>query len=92
MCAFQIIIRIHRDVEVTDVAGEHGPLVSQAFCSRLQPRAAYSLGSIRIAGFTGSLRSHHGGRRTERTARPEIDLDYTRFKFPVLAFTEQRFL
>jgi hypothetical protein len=26
---------VHRDVEVTDVAGEHRPLVSQAFCSAL---------------------------------------------------------
>ena len=26
---------MHRDVEVTDVAGEHRPLVSQAFCSAL---------------------------------------------------------
>jgi len=28
-------IGIHRDVEVTDAAGEHRPLVSQAFCSAL---------------------------------------------------------
>ena len=26
---------MHRDVEVTDAAGEHRPLVSQAFCSAL---------------------------------------------------------
>jgi hypothetical protein len=31
---------IHRDVEVTDDAGEHRPLVSQAFCSALP--VAYS--------------------------------------------------
>ena len=28
-------IGLHRDVEVTDAAGEHRPLVSQAFCSAL---------------------------------------------------------
>jgi hypothetical protein len=28
-------IGVHRDVEVTDAAGEHQPLVSQAFCSAL---------------------------------------------------------
>jgi hypothetical protein len=33
-------IGIHRDVEVTDAAGEHRPLVSQAFCSAL-PVAYY---------------------------------------------------
>lgn len=31
-------IGIHRDVEVTDTAGEHRPLVSQAFCSALPVR------------------------------------------------------
>jgi hypothetical protein len=31
-------IGIHRDVEVTDAAGEHRPLVSQAFCSALPVR------------------------------------------------------
>jgi hypothetical protein len=34
-------IGIHSDVEVTDAAGEHRPLVSQAFCSAL-PVAYYS--------------------------------------------------
>jgi hypothetical protein len=28
-------IGVHRDVEVTDAAGQHRPLVSQAFCSAL---------------------------------------------------------
>jgi hypothetical protein len=28
-------IGVHRDIEVTDAAGEHRPLVSQAFCSAL---------------------------------------------------------
>ena len=36
----KLCIGIHRDVEVTDAAGEHGPLVSQAFCSALP--VAYS--------------------------------------------------
>ena len=31
----KLCIGIHRDVEVTDAAGEHRPLVSQAFCSAL---------------------------------------------------------
>jgi hypothetical protein len=31
----KLCIGVHRDVEVTDVAGEHRPLVSQAFCSAL---------------------------------------------------------
>ena len=31
----KLCIGLHRDVEVTDVAGEHRPLVSQAFCSAL---------------------------------------------------------
>jgi hypothetical protein len=31
----KLYIRVHRDVEVTDPAGEHRPLVSQAFCSAL---------------------------------------------------------
>ena len=36
----KLCVGIHRDVEVTDAAGEHGPLVSQAFCSALP--VAYS--------------------------------------------------
>jgi hypothetical protein len=36
----KLCIGIHRDVEVTDAAGEHRPLVSQAFCSALP--VAYS--------------------------------------------------
>jgi hypothetical protein len=36
----KLCIGIHRDVEVTDDAGEHRPLVSQAFCSALP--VAYS--------------------------------------------------
>jgi hypothetical protein len=36
----KLCIGIHRDVEVTDVAGENRPLVSQAFCSALP--VAYS--------------------------------------------------
>jgi hypothetical protein len=36
----KLYIGIHRDVEVTDAAIEHGPLVSQAFCSALP--VAYS--------------------------------------------------
>ena len=31
----KLCIGVHRDVEVTDAAGEHRPLVSQAFCSAL---------------------------------------------------------
>jgi hypothetical protein len=31
----KLCIGLHRDVEVTDAAGEHRPLVSQAFCSAL---------------------------------------------------------
>jgi hypothetical protein len=31
----KLCIGIHRDLEVTDAAGEHRPLVSQAFCSAL---------------------------------------------------------
>src|SRR5204863_1701605 len=31
----KLCIGIHRDVEVTDAAGEHRPRVSQAFCSAL---------------------------------------------------------
>ncbi len=31
----KMCIGVHRDVEVTDAAGEHRPLVSQAFCSAL---------------------------------------------------------
>jgi hypothetical protein len=31
----KLCIGIHRDVEVTDAAGKHWPLVSQAFCSAL---------------------------------------------------------
>ena len=36
----KLCIGVHRDVEVTDAAGEHRPLVSQAFCSALP--VAYS--------------------------------------------------
>jgi hypothetical protein len=36
----KLCVGIHRDVEVTDVAGGHGPLVSQVFCSALP--VAYS--------------------------------------------------
>jgi hypothetical protein len=36
----KLCIGIHRDVEVTDAAGKHRPLVSQAFCSALP--VAYS--------------------------------------------------
>jgi hypothetical protein len=36
----KLCIGIHRDVEITEVSGEHRPLVSQAFCSALP--VAYS--------------------------------------------------
>ena len=36
----KLCIGVHRDVEVTDAAGEHRPLVSHAFCSALP--VAYS--------------------------------------------------
>ena len=69
----KLCIGIHRDVEVTDAAGEHRPLVSQAFCSALP--VAYTRvppshwEAIRVAGSASGVRSHDVGRRAERTTR-----------------------
>jgi hypothetical protein len=62
-------IGIHRDVEVTDAAGDRRPLVSQAFCSALP--VAYTdvppsaLGSLRVTSSGGRLRGHDAGRCAE---------------------------
>ncbi len=69
----KLCIGVHRDVEVTDAAGEHRPTVSQAFCSAFP--VAYTrvppppLGSIRVASSASGVRSYDVGRRAERTTR-----------------------
>jgi hypothetical protein len=66
----KMYIGVHRDVEVTDAAGQHRPLVSQAFCSALgglHSCATFPLGSIRVAGSASGLRSHGVGHSAEST-------------------------
>jgi len=67
----KLCIGVHRDVEVTDAAGEHRSLVSQAFCSA-PPGSLHScttspLGTIRFASSASGVRSHDVGRCAERT-------------------------
>src|SRR5664279_4550527 len=50
----KLCIGIHRDVEVTDAAGKHRPLVSQAFCSALPVKYNRSVPSPHWEAF-GSL-------------------------------------
>ena len=69
----KLCIGMHRDVEVTDAAGETsatglaGLLLGPP--GGLHPRAAFPLGSIRVAGSASGVRSHDVGRRAERTTR-----------------------
>ena len=69
----KLCIGIHRDVEVTDAAGENHPLVSQAFCSalpvaytRVPPPHWEAFASLILES---GLRSYHVCRRAKRTTR-----------------------
>jgi hypothetical protein len=67
----KLSIGVHRDVEVTDAAGQHRPLVSLLLGppGGLHSRAPLPLGSIRVAGAARGVRSHDVGCRVERTTR-----------------------
>jgi hypothetical protein len=69
----KLCIGVHRDVEVTDAAGENlGATLAGLLLGApggLHPCAAFPLGGIRVTGSASGVRSHDVGRRAERTTR-----------------------